>query len=840
MRERFPRLLCQLRFLMAPAIMAAAPLVAAPAAVAQSTAAQQEFLFAYKLMQRGDVAEAGKAFDEYLRTFTQDENRGDATYFRAALHRKAGELRDAASLLDDAPTPKRVPAYAVDLLRGQVLTDLGRYDDALASLEKVDTDVLPDQAVASVLLLRGLAYRGAGNFEAAEKSAAQAAKLDSPVRARAMLEQARAQALGGDLPTAVTTLGKTLELNDAAVTPEAARYAGDLSYQLGNFDVAAGYYKQVIEGYQTSPEFAAAVVGRMWADLKADRSVAVVSAYKQFAESLPSDQHATAAYLAASAYQDLDQHALAAQLLTEYTAVGDDQPLQALALYKLAVSQFELTRFADMQKTVKHLEEKFPDSPQRMDAGFLYASAEAKQGHSAAGVARLQPFIDEGPENPYYLQALLRRAALYEQDGAPAAAADDLKQYLDDLGQPASAAPSVALRYADLCHRLGRFDEAIAMAELLLKAEPDPAVEQESLYRLGEAQTRDGQYEAALKTFDKLQADYPINPYRQAVQLRRGLLLNQLGRAEESTQVLIAAADDPQLPADQRVAALRIIAARMRDTGRPDDAALTLRRMETVGGLTALADNELLWLADYEVNRGEPEAALLVLDVFKRDDRKLAGAAESEALFTRGKANYMLGNLEDAHRAFFGVVALGRGFDLDARLYLARTEAAQGNYDAALIELSDLVNADDSAVRAKALFETGIVHRQRAELMRRRGEEGGAKQELLDARAPIKRMVVLYLTVDELGTLQERGLIELAEIAALLGDNDAMVKEYNELMRAFPDSDFSVYAKAVLDQTQRKRPDDALVLLNRIKDKTLDPALRQRVDAKVAELEAMR
>ncbi|MEM1027868.1 MAG: tetratricopeptide repeat protein, partial [Planctomycetota bacterium] len=476
--------------------------------LAQASASQQEFLFAYKLMQRGDTAEAGQAFDAFLEKFPQDAQRGDALYFRAVLYRQAGALQAAAELLAGATgnsAPQRVPAFAVQLLRGQVLTDLGKYDEALASLEQVDLDQLPDNALASVLLLRSLAYRGAGNFEASADSASAAAKLSSPVKARAMLELARAQALGGDTPAALGSLAEALAFDDAAVNPEAARYAGDLSFSAGQLDEAAAFYTRVIERFQTSAEFPAAVTGRMWADFQAGRNIAVVNAYKQFAESLPSANRAEATYLVASAYQSIEQHALATQLLAEYVAAGDDQPLSAVALYKLAVSQFELARYTDMAATVGRLEKSFPESPQQIDASFLLASADAKQGNAAEGIARLNTFIDAGPDNPYHYQALLRRAALYEQSDELAAAADDLKRYMDQRGTVES--PAVTLRHIDLSHRLGRYDDAIAGSQALLASGDTmpPAVIQEALYRLGEAQTRNTQYREALGTFDQLQ-----------------------------------------------------------------------------------------------------------------------------------------------------------------------------------------------------------------------------------------------------------------------------------------------------------------------------------------------
>ena len=811
---------------------------------AQAGPADDDFLFAYKLMQRGDLVEAGAAFDTFLEKFPNDDARGDALYFRAALYRKAGAQQAAADVLaaiTPRTAPRRVPAYVVALLRGQVLTDLGRYDDAVAELEKIDPARLPQDAVASTHLLKGLAYRGAGNFEAAAAALDRAATLETPLRPRALLEGARALAGGGDAPAALAVLGSLLALDDDATRAEAARYAGDLSYAAGDTAAAAGYYTRVIERDQSSPQFGPAVVGRMWADLAAGNNVAVVSAHQQLADGLVSADAAAADYVAASAYQGLSQQARAAELLTGYVAGGDTQPLQSLALYKLAVSQFELARYDDMVTTVAHLERAFPDSEQQIDASFLLASADAKRGDAASGVARLNTFVQAGKDGPYYLQALLRRAALYESEGADDAARNDLKQWLTDAGKPLNEAAGPALRLVSLHHRLGDYEAAAALAGELLEAKPAPASEQEALFRRGEALTRAGKLREALVAYDRLQKDHPINPHREAVGLRRGLLLGKLGRGDESLATLNASADNERLPVAQRGAALRVIAAQHRDGGRPDAAATALERVEALQGLASLDDADLLWLASHRLDRGAADRALEVLGVFSEPGRKLTGPAESQLLYVSGRAHLARGDLDAAHRSFFGVVALGQGFDVEARLELARVAAARGDLDGALVELSDLTRSENAITAARALYETGRVHRLRAQRLTRDGDAAGAAAALAEARSPIKRMVVLYLTVEAVQPLPQAGLVELVEIAEALGDDAAAAREREELTRRFEDTPHGRYAGAMRAWRERDRPDDALAALTRLRDDGgLPQDLGPRVDTAVAKLEALR
>ena len=695
--------------------------------------------------------------------------------------------------------------------------------------------------MASTFLLKGLAYRGAGNFEAAAAALDQSARLETPLRPRALLEGARALAGGGDTPAALAVLTALLDLNDEGTRAEAARYAGDLSYAAGDTEAAAGYYTRVIERDQSSPQFGPAVVGRMWAELAAGNNVAVVSAHQQLADGLPAEQAAAADYVAASAYQGLKQHARAAELLTGYVAGGDKQPLQSLALYKLAVNQFELARYDDMATTVAHLERAFPRSEQQIDASFLLASADAKRGDAASGVVRLNAFVEAGPDSPYYLQALLRRAALYESENADAAARDDLQAWLKASGKPLNEASGPALRLIGLYHRLGDYDAAAKLAGELIEAKPAAAAEQEALFRRGEALTRTGALREALATYDKLQEDHPINPHRESVELRRGLLLGKLGQKDASLATLTAAAENERLPLAQRGAALRVIASQQRDAGRADAAAATLEQIEKLQGLASLATADVLWLAGHQVDRGEADAALRTLAIFAEPGRKLSGPDESQHLYVAGRAQLASGDLDAAYRSFFGVVALGQGYDVPARLELARVAAARGDLDAALVELSDLTRSEDALTAARALYETGRVYRMRAEQRSAAGDAAGAAKALTEARSPMKRMVVLYLTADAVQPLPQAGLVELAEIAEAMGDTDGAARERDELTRRFADTPHGRYAAAMRAWHERDRPDDALAALTRLRAAgSLPEDLGPRVDAAIQRLEAMK
>ena len=357
-----------------------------PCSLAQNDPAHGQFLFAYKLLQRGDNELAADAFEDYLSRFPDDAKRGDAMYYRALLHRRAGENEQAATTLSRldrlGPPPEGalVPDYARKLLQGQVLVDLARYDEALRPLETLRVDTLPAEVASSANYLKGVAYRGAGNLDAAATAFNNAASADTPVRGRAQLELARARVLQGQSDAALAALNEAMQNKDPAVAADAARMAGDVAYAAGDHAAATAAYLRVIRDYASTRNYRPAVLGLLWTNFAADDFRGTLTTYDRYAEVLERDP--TAAYLAGSAHQQLGQHEWADRLLGQ--SIESNLPpspeVREKALYKRAVSLFELGQFQKMQAALNELVRDFPESALRVDAAYLLAAADAKAG----------------------------------------------------------------------------------------------------------------------------------------------------------------------------------------------------------------------------------------------------------------------------------------------------------------------------------------------------------------------------------------------------------------------------------------------------------------------------
>lgn len=772
-------------------------------AVAQSDAAHQQFLFAYKLLQRGEQPLAAQAFDEYLGRFPDDEKAADGMYYRALLHHQAGSDEQAAALLRQAGKPTLVPPYALDLLRGQVLVDLKRYDEALAALERMNLAGLKPAVAASGWYLRGLAYRGAENLPAAARALGEAAALDSPVRVRAAIDLARTQAMLDDPDKAVRTLEAALALDGGQHAAEAARLLGDLQQKQGRYDAAIAAYRRVVTRQQTSPQFGPSVTGILWSQFAAGQHDAVLQSHRQYRDLLMPEYRATADYLAGSAAAALGRHDQAVRWFEAMLGTQNVEPdLREKALYKLAASQYELGQFDAMREAVTRLGRDYPQSDLLVDAAFLIAAGRAEQGNVDEAAAGLGELIDQGPTSPYYGQALLRRAALLERHDRLARAAADYVTYLGQFvtqGREASDTESrVFLRLLDIYQRLGQDEYAQQLAEQWLEQMTlAPAVRQEALYRLALSLMRQQKLDAALATLDKLDATASDHPFAAQSTYYRGLVLTSMGREAEAAGPLQQSAETDALPTALRANALRVLALHHRKAGNDPAAEQALVALEQRIGRDQLRPDELLYLARQRLAAQDPQGAIALASALAQRSDARETPAYAEALLVAGRAHRRLGELDAAIERFQHASAVSPDLAMDARLELARTTMAQSRYAAALEELQGLTSAESSRIAAWALYESAMARRALALERRRQDDPAGETEQRDAARVLLKKLVLLY-PLEELLPLPQMAYVQLADLELSADQRDAARGVLEEMLGRFDQGPWATLGKAQL------------------------------------------
>lgn len=824
----------------------------AGAQIAVSEVAHQQFVFAYRLLQRGDAKLAIEAFDDYLGKFPRDEKRGDALYFRALLAKQQGDTLKAQNYLDEkAPNPTLVPVSAVLLLKGEVAADLKQYDKALKSLEQITLSDLEPPLRASALFLQGQAYRGTQNLPAAAAQFEAAAKLESPIRPRAQLELARSYAQLNKLPQAIEAAKAAATSGDPLVAPQAARAAGDYAYQAGQYAPASDYYKIVLTNYSTTDQMSPSILGSMWAMLGMKQYPQIVAAFEQYKTILSPQDRVVAWYLTGSAYQEQGAHDKAAGMFNALVLGSTGSVVEDKAMYKLAYSQVELGQYDQAIATAARLRGSHPDSSLNVDSEFLLASVDIKRGNSAAAIKRVSGIIALGAKSPSYAQALLLRARFYESGSQLEEAAKDYTTYLAAAGAPGAKAAVFApasvheasLRLIDITYRLGQFKASADAAANLLKRDDLPDAARElAWFRQALAYIRNKQFDESYESLSTLIAKAPKSIYLPQAYYYRGLVGMALKKTSQAVTDLQAAADQPTLADALKVNALRLVSIQQRELPDQDPstkataAVKTILALEKLAGVGGLSAGELLWVSQDMLRQNNAKAAIKYLQPIVARQVDSATDQRASAMHYSAQALRSLDDLTAAVTAYRQAISLGQGQQPQIRLELAATLAQQGKTREAMDEYQGLINSEQSAIAAQALQQTAAMYLDVARTAATTNDSVGSRQAYEEARKNLKRLVLLY-AFPELSPIPQMGYVRLADVEIELGDKPLARTYLIELAEKYPDTAYAEYAKAMSLTLDPLKQGDALFLFKQLQSQKLDAPLAQRVTEALKTLE---
>ena len=809
-------------------------------AVAQTstTAEQQQFVFAYRLLQNGDTTTSAQAFDKYLENFPTGERRGDALYFRALIAWQQGQRDKASQFLINVPDMKVVPQHKLFFLRGRIDVELSRFEQALKSLEPIKLDGLDASEKASVLYMRGLAYKGAKNYTAAVEQLAAAAELNSSVKDRSLLELGRSQALLNKPDEAIKALEQCLALGNSSVAAEAARLAGDLAYGNNDFEKAIGYYNTVLANHQTSPHFSPSIMQTLWAQLYSKQYNLLVGTFDQYRAKLEINDRATAWFLAGRAQQQLGRHREAIALFDAVVANRTVAGIEDQILYRMAESQYALSEFDAMGTTLARLAKEHEKSTYNASGDYLLAQADLKRARPTEAAARLTAIITKGDTHPYYTTALLERAQLYTSSNQLEPAAADYETYLKLAQAPDAKLPGqleTLAKLTDLYYRLGKFKETSELTQKLLES-PNlpPLLEQEAMFRQALLLMQSEKFNEGSAMLEALSKKHPQNAFIGQIHYYRGLLAMGDGKVDDAARELEAAVADAKLPDELKANSLLLISMRQREKGENDKAAATLGELEKVITLDRMRDIDLMWLGRYYVVK-EPRSVFKYVTPLIDGKRKVTEAQKTEALFVVGQGLRAIKKLDLAIQSFKEVEALGQGYGLLARLEVARTQAEAGKLSDAIESYRGLMIAQDAGIASTAMLESAQIQKQLARNLKAAGDTEGADRANQDAYQLLFRLTVLY-AVPELSPTPELAHLERAELAAVIGKAEDAATSLKELRERFPEGPYASYA-AALQMIEKKETTAAATLLRQLRQQKIDNRLAARVHAKLRELE---
>ena len=788
---------------------------------AQDSAADREFTFAARLLERGEHGLATEAFDQFIARFADDQRVADAHYYLAILARRRGEAEAAERHLELVLNPRHVTAAALHMLRGQVKLERGQSAEALAELEQVKADALPDDnSRATWRYLLGSAYRAAGNLAGAAEQFDAAAKVDTAVRASALVELGKVRADLKQQNEAIDALMEALAANPSpALAAEARALAADLSYTLRQYDRAAELYQQIVQQHQASPAFGPAVAGVLRSLFAAGQYQKVLEQYEATRSLAPREQTAEVLYLVGTSHVQLQQYAKASDYFLQFLRLtGGEHRLAGEVAYHYALCFYHLDLDA-FEKWVASFEDDLPKMSRGPELQFLRAQAAISRNRPSQAVAYLAPLIKQ-PDGAHARQALAQRAALYEQLGQTAEASADYAEFARRFPDDPTALDA-GRRAIDLAFRAGQFERAVELGESWL-TRTNVAADQAAEVRLKVALSllKLDRRDESLKALGALIETRPPAALGAQAHYWRGVLLaaesSADGRAIEALRQAVAG----PLPEEQKAAAMTLIAQQHVKAGRQSDALEAYEQLRGLRSPEKFEPTVAVWVGRGLHQAGRDEAALLWLRplVARRD---VSEPIKAEALFHIGESLRRLGRHEEAIETYRQLVALSRGYEDQGRLGLAHALQAVGKPTEAINEYDALISASASEVAADSLLHSALL----------RLGPMATSQGRQEARKRLNRIVILY-DVPQLTFLVDRALMTLGDMDVADDRKDAARRQFAAVADRNPPSpwrDAAAAELAILDGNLG----GAATLLRKMYHDSADPLLKVRAEQRL-------
>jgi len=464
-------------------------------------AARALYSRAWSLLQAGDTAGAAR---DFLACASQNPTNALA----AECQLKAGDALRAIKRYDEALQAYDAAraaggTWAPEALAGRAFTldALGRASLAADTLETFARQN-PNHALAAAALFRAAWLHWDGKRMPQARAlfdAVAAGYPQSPQAAEAALMGARAAEAAGDAAAATAGYATAIRLGG---TNEAAQLATIESLRL---ELAAGRHAVVLTNAATL--------------IAAHPSHPVLR---------------RASFYRGEALLELNRPA---EALEAYRLAGTDDPAAASgaawSLRKLGRQREAAAAFAQLAAG---------RSPYAADAVFWAARCQEDAGDLQAAGAGYAACTNQGPANPHATEAAYDLAWVLIKQGSPDEAMDCFDAFARSHPRHALATDA-SFRAGELAFERQLF--AMAVTNYAAAIETGVAFKELALLKLGLAQFRLQQADAARQTFLRLAQEFPRSAYAAEASYRAGRILQEAGRFDEARTSFAAVTNGP-------------------------------------------------------------------------------------------------------------------------------------------------------------------------------------------------------------------------------------------------------------------------------------------------------
>lgn len=475
-------------------------------------------LSAWCRLQGGETNAALQAFAEFDRAYTDTvESAVNRLEWGHALI-VAGQMDEAEKVLAPLTTMK---ADADTRAKGQywrarVLLEQARWKDAVALLDLLVTQTIPDRDVrAEVWFALARARSGLGD----ERGAAAALNRGLEYARRKDLILSGSQRLGllyldlGRLDEGVSLLRQTIANmpSDPHAGDSQLAVAGAL-LDNGRAADAIAAYQYYLESFTNTLGVAQAYKGRGWALQAAGRYAEAAASFEQATSVFTNaEDRQDCMYKAGDAYFANQRYKVAAQSYERLLAEYPDSPHAAGAMYQLGQSLMMGQEPSRAIEVFRQVAQRYPTDPLAEEALLRIAQVWEAQDRPADAESAYTAVMDAYPKGVFTPDALRGRGVVRQRLGRVADALADYQALADGWGQSPQAEEA---RYQMiLCqYLLGRDDLALNAAHGFLADYPRSSFAPRAQYWLGKYTFNAGQYAEAEKAFLSFYASHPKDP----------------------------------------------------------------------------------------------------------------------------------------------------------------------------------------------------------------------------------------------------------------------------------------------------------------------------------------
>jgi TolA-binding protein len=781
---------------------------------------------AESLARQKQFAEAAALYASLPTKFAQSAYIGTARLAGGRAYYQAGDFAAAQTLLADLLAAGGEPALEAAHWTARSLLKEGKPAEALPVLDKAIA-----AAAESPLTPQLLMDRADATYEIADRRkesvalyADLAAKYPADASAAQALYMAAFAALGaGDFETArkhADAFRQDAKLQSHELIADVMAIAAEANLQLKDYATAETLFAELVAKHASHAEAEAWSVRHGLALYLQKKHQETVDALTPRLPKLAAPAAvAEAQFLIGSSQAELKDFPAAIAALEASLAAAAKWRQADDALLILAHSHYQAKDLEKAKGALKKLIADFPSSRLLDQAHYRLGEYAFVAEDWKGALAEYQKTLDTWPDSPLAPFALYGLGWSKLNTGDHAGAEKTLDALMEKHADHRLAPRG---RYARGMARqqLGKFADAAADVKAFLAADPTPAEKADATYVLALCHVGQKQYAEAVTTLEQLLADGPKPNVADKAHYELGWALKSLDREE---QAAAAFAKVVELSPDGPLAAECLYhvgenAYRTDDLAKAAESYAASAKKAAKDDLGEKALHKLGWTRFRQNDLAAAEKAFA-----EQRQRWPQGALAADAAFMQAECLFKQNKYKEAVELYATLKGSSiKDADVLALLHAGQAHGQLKQWDKSLAALTALVEKHpESSLAPEAIYEQGVAQHNLGkpaeavklweEVIGKTGREVAARAQFMIGEVQFEKKehaeaIKSFFKVSYAYSYpkwQADATYEAGRCFEVLGRADQAMKQYEELVKKFPESDKAALAKERIEALKK-------------------------------------